>query len=299
MAFQRIRPPRTLGGALFLCISGLGAGFASGREISFFFTQTQKASHLGALLCAALYGAFIGLCTHFARRTGASSFPQIFRRSLGVYAGKAIGVLHFAALLLMGWLSLCFAGQAAALLLPIKHAAAVGAAFAVLFALLIAKNEGKTALLGLGFGGILLLYLLLLLLFGRLPPESQLYVHTRLKLKNSPSAALILGALYACRCMMLTASAAVSLSDCGRPRRMGLLCGIGMLALLECANGALLRQDVQLLALKQPLSAMFAQFGKAGYSFAASTIYTSAVFSLGCALLSIRRIAWKKRRNGC
>lgn len=280
-----------------MCLCALGPGFVSGREIAFFYSQTGKWSHPGVLLCGVLYGMFVGLTVRFARKTAAHSFPQIFRRSMGVYAGGTIWMLHIMALLLMGWLALAAAGKAAELILSLRHGRVFGMTAAVIAAMLVRRK--KAAAWGLLFAMLLLLYLLALLLGGRMPPEAKLFEHTRLKLRDSLPSALLLALMHACRCMSVSAGLAVTFSKDIRPTRLGLFAGVWMCALLEAGNMTFQKNPVQLMALEQPFSAMLAQWGKGGYYCAAIMLFAVSALTLSGMRISLSDIMDVHAKNRC
>jgi len=291
--FSRLREA---GAAGFLCASVLGAGFASGREVVAFFAQTGIASWLGILLCACFYGSFVGLTARFARRTGSESFPCIFRRTLGVYAGGTVGVLHVLALAIMSWIALTAVGQAGALLLPFSGGYFVAICLSLLLSAAVAP--GNLHRMGIVLLILLTAWLCALMIFGTVPDAAEIYLHTKLRLDNSPLSASLLALLYACRSAAVSASAVARLSADARPCRLG-ACAGAMLALLLClANACLRGRPLQLMALRQPFSAMAVGWGSAGYGLGALMLWFCGTTTVRCMLLSFSALL-RDGKNGC
>ena len=288
---------RELACGAFLGLAALGPGLFTGRETAFFYAQTGKNSWLGIALCALLFGIFTGMTAHFAKKTGANNFPQIFRRSMGVYAGGCVWTLHAMALVLAGRLALMALVRSAELTLPLKYAGWTGMGTGMFAAFMLAgKRPGKTEIFA-GLAGVI--FLLLLLVWGRVPREAELYMRIRLKLEGSFKGMLALALLHGCRCAAVTAGAAAGLGRQIRPGALGAAAGGWTAVLLGLSNAVFRSRSERLMALEEPFAAMCAQWGKAGHFWAAGMLWLGAAAMLACVVFSLRRLLFEEEKKGC
>jgi len=282
----------------FLCVAALGPGLFSGREIAFFYAQTGKMGWLGILLCGALYGLFVFCTARFARKTGAVSFPQILRRKMGVYAGGGVWMLHVIALILWAWLMLRALGRCGALALPFRHGEWIGMAAGLVCAWALAGGR-RISMFGFIMSVSAMLFLLILLLWGKLPQQARMYGHVDLRLSGSVKAALALSLLHGCRCMAVSASVAAGLAREVKAGRLGLSAGAWMILLLGTGKGIFAGQSEKLMALSDPFAAMWGEWGKAGYYFAAGMIWIGAMTGLASVVFSVKGLVRADGKNGC
>lgn len=282
----------------FLCISALGPGLVSGRDIAFFYAQTGRISWLGIVLCGSLFGLFAGLTARTSVKTGAASFPQIFKRSMGVYAGGAVWTMHALALAAAGWLALSALGRYAAFVLPMKSAELAGMIAGLMLAAAASRKECLRKF-GLVFGLASAVFLAALLLFGKIPQEARIYAHIKLKLEGSAKGMAALAILHACRCMAVTAGTAAGFAADARPSRLGIAAGTWMCLLLGMGNAVLRRHPQELMALREPFAAMGGEWGKAGYFCASAMLWAGAFSMLAGVIFSVRGLLRAERRNGC
>ncbi len=257
---------RRLAGAAAILASAAGSGFASGREIVLFFTQTGPAAWAGVAFAGLVFGLLVSLIAKYAANTGANSLPGLCRRLLGRrWADLACG-MH-ALLLGMGFVvMLCAAGEAAALALPVDHGFAWGAALAVLAAVAVnAARRRALPLLGLMAVAAGLLLYAGLALDGR-PVRVYLRGDMSLALWSSLPAALLLALAYGAMNAGLCAPAAARWGRGEqRPAALGAICGAALSALLACANAAIVRGGGALLAQALPTVILSARWGIVGF----------------------------------
>ena len=257
---------------------GTGLGFASGRTQAVFCAQTVHASWLGAVFSALVFGLLMAMLCHLNRRTGAHRLPGIYRRLLGCHAGKLIGGLYAAALIVAAALLLSAAAKVGALLLPLRRAALTGALTALLLAGIVAAlGDGALVCVGGAYLTLLLMLELALWRFGGRPDPARLQFVVDLRLADSVPGALILGALCACMSTALSAGIAVRMagsrvSPCGT----GLFCALLYLLVQLTGNAALQRQQQELLSLRTPFAALTALWGTPGFYLSAGLIFLGA-----------------------
>lgn len=261
---------------------GTGLGFASGRTQAVFCAQTVRASWLGAAFSALAYGLLMAMICHLKRRTGAQRLPGVYRRLLGCHAGKLIGGLYAAALVVAAVLLLSAAAKVGALVLPIRRAALVGALAALLIAgIAAALGDGALACMGGAYLALLILLELVLWRFGGRPDPARLQFVVDLRLADSVGGALALGALCACMSTALSAGVVVRMAG-GRssPSGVGLFCALLYLLVQLTGNAALQCQQREVLSLRTPFVALTALWGKPGFYFSALLIFLGAVNAL-------------------
>lgn len=277
-----------IGVALAVTASAAGFGCASGRIQAVFYAQMGMASWLSITISALLYALFVAMISGLARRTGAQSFPDIYRRLLGCHAGRWIVLLYGFVLAIGGVLQLQAAANAGALMLPVRHAFFLALMLALGLSLLFA-GLGNAAMKTLG--GI---YMILLVLFeialwkwGRVD-ESRLNFAVNLRLENGMGAAVLMGVLHACVCAALSAGMAVHMTGARiRPRRLGLCCGLLLGLLTLWGNATLLCRDERLIGLKAPFAALASAWGSTGHYLCAGLVFSGAVITLLGILVSL------------
>ena len=268
--------------AVAITAVGTGLGFASGRTQAVFCAQTVRASWLGAVFSALVYGLLMAMLCHLKRRTGAQRLPGVYRRLLGCHAGKLIGGLYAAALVVAAALLLSAAAKMGALALPLRHAALTGALAALLLAGIIAAlGDGALAWMGGAYLTLLMMLELALWRFGGRPDPARLQFVVDLRLADSVGGALALGMLCACMSTALSAGVAVRMagsrtSPCG----VGLFCALLYLLVQLTGNAVLQSQQHELLSLRTPFAALTALWGRFGFYLCAGLIFLGAVTAL-------------------
>lgn len=268
---------------------GCGLGFASGRTQAVFCGQTLRTSWLGAVFSALMFALLVFMLCHLKRRTGAQRFPGVYRRLLGCHAGRCIGVLYALALVVSASLLLNAAAKVGMLVLPVQNAARIAALAALLLAgMLAAVGECTLPVAGGAYLALLLALELALWRFGGSPRPAQLQFVVELYLRDSLSAALVLGALCACMSAALAAGVAVRMTG-GRnsPGGVGILCGLMYLLVQLAGNAVLQRQSVEVLCLRTPFVALTALWGTAGFYLSAGLIYLASVTALAGVLYAL------------
>ena len=268
--------------AVVVTAVGTGLGFASGRTQAVFCAQTARTSWLGAVFSALVFGLLTAMLCHLKRRTGAQRFPGVYRRLLGCHAGKLIGGLYAAALIVAAVLLLSATAKIGALVLPLRHGALTGALTALLLSGIVAAlGDGALACVGSAHLTLLILLELALWRFGGRPDPARLQFVVDLRLADSVAGALILGAL--CACMSTALSAGVAVRTTGSrtsPCGTGLFCALLYLMIQLTGNAALQRQQQEVLSLRTPFVALTALWGKLGFYLSAGLIFLGATTAL-------------------
>ena len=267
-----------------LCIvaTALGADFATGRVTSAFYAQMGECAWAGIALSGAVFGAFVAMLAHLARRTGADGVPALLRRMPGGPMGRGAGAAYALIALASAGMHATAAGHAGALLLPMQHAGLWSAALALLAALSIAL-AGRRALSCAGAIFLILmgLFELALLFFAKPPEGAALRFELEFRLRNHLPAALGFALLHASFCGCVCAGAVVRLTGGrSRPLRMGLWSGGMFTLMLAGANAVLATRSAQLTALRLPFVALAGGWGSAGFYVSAALSYLAAATSL-------------------
>ena len=284
-----MRAREDLKAAVAITAAGTGLGFASGRTQAVFCAQTVHASWLGAVFSALIFGLLTAMLCHLKRRTGAKRFPGVYRRLLGCHAGKLIGGLYAAALIVAAVLLLSSAAKVGALVLPLRHAALIGGLSALLTAGFIAVlGDGALACVGGAYLTLLLMLELALWRFGGRPDPARLRFVVYLRLEDSLPGAIALGALGACMSTALSAGVAVRISGSRTtPCGVGLFCALLYLMVQLAGNAALQRQQQEVLSLRTPFVALTALWGIVGFYLSAGLIFLGAVAALAGVLRAL------------
>ena len=281
---------------------GTGLGFASGRTQAVFCAQTVRASWMDAAFSALVFGALMAMLCHLKRRTGARRFPGVYRRLLGCHAGKLIGGLYAAALIVAAALLLSASAKVGALVLPLRHAALVGALAALLLAGIVAAlGDGALACVGGAYLALLILLELALWRFGGRPDPARLRFVVDLRLADSVGGALALGALCACMSTALSAGVVVRMAG-GRssPSGVGMFCALLYLLVQLTGNAALQRQQQEILSLRTPFVALTALWGMPGFYLSAALIFLGASNALAGILRALLPVNGARRDfHGC
>lgn len=263
-----------------LVAAALGIDFVSGQALAAFYGQLGRASWLGVLVSALVFGCMTGFIAAQGRCSGAGNVGGFFARLPGGGLGKGAGLLYGLVVILAGGMLMTSAGRMAALALPVKRADWLGSAAALLIALVLAIAGGRALRAG---GGILVLVMLgfelALLLFARLPDTPRYAIE--LRLRDNWIAALGFALFHTCACLCVVVGMLLKMCA-GRlhPARLGSRAGVLFALLLAVGNAVLMRQDERILALQLPFVALSGDWGSAGFYLNAGLCWLFCVFSL-------------------
>lgn len=261
-----------------------GVGFASGRGVAAFFGQLGWAAWVGIPLAAIVFALMAGLIGHYARATGSRSFAGIFRRLAGKRLGAAIGGLHALLTLLTALVMLACAGELGALALPVKNAWLWGVGIALMAALAV-NADGLRLLpaMGLAAFALTLSFYVAMALDAR-PVRVYLRCETALALSGSVGASILLAVLYAALSACLAGGMIARSGGASKPGAVASVCGVGLCAMLLCANAALLRGGASILGQAMPNVVLAARWGIAGFWWTVALQYLCTVASLTAAI---------------
>lgn len=241
----------------------VGAGLASGREIAAFFTQYGGWGSIGILLAALTMGGLTG-----------TEMPSAWQ---GKWPMRLWKHLLTAMLVATGGAMLSGSGMVASLLLPVRHAALIGAALTLLMAwVLVYRTRSGLAWVS----RVLLILLMAVILAAFLLPRRDAAVIARMR----PAAALAKGLTYggfnaALQCSLLTASPQNACTKGRSVRRAALL----LCVLLLLGHAALLRHPA-LLGEPMPFIRLTASLGRTGHLLGACSMYLAILSTLTCCL---------------
>jgi len=276
--------------ALALLSGVIGAGFASGREIAFFFSSHGAYAFAAVLLSGTAMALLFCRLPAQMERAGAASLMQLCRVRFGQRFGRLCAALFFLLFAVTGGAMLAACAELAALLLPIRHAYGVGMALSLLAsAWLAARGLSGLALPGAALCALLPVLLIRLL---RLPGGEAAFAPIGYAL-HAAASGLCYGALNA---SMVCGALPLLLPLKRRQRAWAALLFAGafmlLLALGVCTL-SLHRQAASGQAL--PLVYLSRSLGKGGYSLCAGTLYAAALSTL-CAMLA--GLSHRRSRGG-
>ncbi len=246
----------------------VGAGLASGREIAAFFTQYGGWGSIGILLAALTMGWLTG-----------TESPSAWQ---GKWPMRLWEHLLTAMLVATGGAMLSGSGMVAALLLPVRHAALIGAALTFLTAWLLAYRTRS----GLAWvSRVLLILLTAVILAAFLLPRRDAAVIARTR----PVSALAKGLTYggfnaALQCPLLAASPQNARTKGRSVRRAAFL----LCVLLLLGHAALLRHPA-LIGEPMPFIRLTASLGYAGHFLGACSMYLAILSTLTACLRGLER----------
>ena len=266
--------------ALALLSGVIGAGFASGREIAFFFSSHGAYAAFAVLLSGAAMALLFVRLPAQLERTGTSSLMPLCRVRFGHRFGKLCAALFFLLFAVTGGAMLAACAELAALLLPIRHAYGLG----LVISLLIAATLTRRGIHGLALPGAMLCILLPALLCRLLlmPPGEAAFAPVGYAL-HAAASGLCYGALNAamvCGALPLL----LPMTKCQR-RGASLLFGALFTLILSLAVCTLGRHRQLWSHQALPLVFLSRGLGKSGYILCALTLYTAALSTL-CAMLA-------------
>lgn len=280
---------RDVRAALWAMAATAGTGFASGRMVALFFTQTGGAAWVGIAVSAITFGLLTGLFCRWAGRYGADGFPALCGNALRPWAKHVARVMHGLLLTLAAVMMLYRATSLGALTLPFRNARMCGALLAALAALLL-NLCGKRPL---AWAGLIALALGILfytaLAVDPRPPRIHTSGEVELKLWNDIPAAALLGLLHGTMNAGIAAGVVARRDGCPRPPRVGALCAVMMGVALCCANAAILRGGHPLIAQALPIVLLSARWGMFGFWTCAGFEFLCACCTMGGIIAGIRQ----------
>ncbi len=252
-----------------LCGAVVGAGFASGREISAFFARFGVWSWAGVLTAGGVMG---WICLGLLRRPGVAGMPYVWQRRWQARLWRGM----FTALLVStGGAMLAGGGEITALMLPLRWARVLGLAATMVLGWLLAGGESKS-LTGVSRG--LILCLLGVVLAGLFLPARRAVRVTPTGGPEGIALGLCYGGFNVALAAPVVAAWGKRLPE-GEKRRCA--CGLAavLTALLACGNGVLLKHTA--LADEQlPFVMLLSPWGRYGYLLAAGALYLAALTTL-------------------
>lgn len=275
--------------SLALLSGVIGAGFASGREILRFFAGHGPASLAAALCaCAALCWLCLRLCSRM-ERCGVSSLGALCMRCFGGGPGRMAQGLFFLLSAVTGGAMLAACAELAALVLPVRHAYALGMAATLLVSVPLA-SRGLAGLAAPGAALCALLPAMLLRLYA-LPPGEACFLPTMTP--DVPVRAAVDGFAYAALNAAMISGALPALLRLPPRRRLraallfaAVFCGLLLGGVAVCRRHlpALLHRPLPFVHLSRRL-------GPGGYLLLAACMYAAAQSTLCAMLLSLARLA--------
>ena len=276
--------------ALALLSGVIGAGFASGREIAFFFASHGVYAAFAVLFSGAVMALLFVRLPSQLERAGASSLLPLCRARFGRRFGKLCAALFFLLFAVTGGAMLAACAELSALLLPIRHAYGIG----LIASLLLAATLTRRGIHGLALPGAMLCVLLPVLLIRLLlmPRGEAAFAPVGHALHASASG-LCYGALNAA---MVCGALPLLLPLTVRQRRIAsLLFGALFTLILSLAVCTLLLHQQAWGQQALPLVYLSRSLGKSGYVLCALTMYLAALSTL-CAMLA--GLAQMRSRKG-
>lgn len=269
--------------ALTLLSGVIGAGFASGREIVRFFSIHGYAG-AAAVVCAscALVFFFLRLCAKLAREDS-SSAQMLCRVRFGARVGGVCTALFFLLFCVTAGAMLAACAEIAALVLPVRHAYALGMAVSLLLALALSRRGAR----GLALSGAALTLLLPVLLVRLLLLDRGEACFLPAMTPDLPVRAAADGVSYAAlnAAMLLGAAPALLEMDARSRRRGVLLFGALFALLLSLGCAVCLRHAPTALSHPMPFLALSRRLGAGGYLLIAACLFAAALSTL-CAMLA-------------
>lgn len=264
-----------------------GTGYASGRELVLFFTQTGRTGWIGVCFASVVFGLLVALLCRCGASAGTTEFVRFCQRMMGKRMGAVAGWLHTLLLALTAAVMLCGAGELGALTLPVRFGWLWGAVIALLIALALNLSRlrplpwlGIVVLAaGMAFYGALAL--------DPRPARVWLDGDVQLVLEDSWPASILLALAYAAMNAALAANVVLGFGSGAKPWPVGMGCALSLWALLAAANWAIERGGRRLLGQAMPTVVLAARWGLAGFWICAGFGYLCAVTTLAVALCGL------------
>ena len=277
--------------ALALLSGVIGAGFASGREITRFF-----ASHGAASIAAVLLAVFT-LCVLFWRLciqmecAGVSSLSALCRIHLGVPLGRVCTALFFLLMGVTGGAMLAACAELTALVLPVRHAYGIG----LIITLALSVWLSCMGLSGLAVPGAALCVLLPVMLLRLLAlPTGEACCFPSMT-PDLPVRAAADGAVYgALNAAMLAGALPMLLALGAETRKRAIVFFAALFGTLLALGCAVCRRHLPAV-WDQPMPFVYLSrsLGSGGYFLLAACLYAAAISTL-CAMLAglMRMMPW-------
>lgn len=265
--------------ALALVSGVIGAGFASGQEIAYFFAaHGPLAPFSAAVACLTLFALFLRLPAQM-QRAGETSIPGLCRAHLGACCGRLASGLFFLLCAITGGAMLAACADLCALMLPMHGARTLG----LIASLCLAFALCCRGLHALALPGAALCILLPLLLFRLLAlPAGEACFAREGALVRAAAHGVSYGALTAAM-LFGTLPFLLPLKSRQRKRAVTLFISLfGGILLLGIAVLARHRQSAH--GQMMPFVHIARQLGKPGFWLLALSMYLSALSTL-CAML--------------
>ena len=266
--------------ALALLSGVIGAGFASGREIAFFFSSHGAYAAAAVLLAGGAMALLFFRLPAQMERSGAASLLPLWQARFGQRFGILCASLFFLLFAVTGGAMLAACAELAALLLPLRHAYGLGLAVSLIAAAWLTRQ----GLSGLALPGAALCILLpaLLIRLLCLPDGEAAFAPVGYAL-HAAASGLCYGALNAA----MVSGALPLLLPLRRSQRTGAALLFASLFMLMLALGVCVLSRHRQAASGQALPLVFLSrsLGKGGYHLCAGAMYAAALSTL-CAMLS-------------
>lgn len=276
--------------ALALLSGVIGAGFASGREIAFFFASHGAYAAVAVLLSGAAMALLLVRLPAQMERAGADALLPLCRARFGRRFGRLCAALFFLLFAVTGGAMLAACAELAALLVPVRHAYGLG----LILSLLAAVCLTKRGLAGLAAPGAVLCVLLPVLLIRllRLPDGEAAFAPVGYALHAAAS-----GLCYAALNAAMVCGALPLLLPLRRSQRAwaaALFAGAFTL-LLTLGVWTLSRHRQAASGQPLPIVYLSRSLGKGGYALCAGAMYAAALSTL-CAMLA--GLSYMRERRG-
>lgn len=262
-----------------LCGVGIGAGFASGKELAAFFARFGPWSWLGVAAAVAVLG---GACYRLMCRPGLAGMPTSWQ---GRWLARLWQGMFAALMITTGGAMLAAGGELAGLLVPFHGAHALGLGVTLLMAWTLARHE--SAALARVSRALIAAMMAVLAAGAFLPPKAAASLEQASSWQCLPMG-VCYGGFNAALAAPLMASTGKSLQPHQRLRCAGLFTVITGL-LLACGNGVLLRHD-GLIHQELPFVYLLAGLGQTGYALGAVVLYLAALTTLSACMKSLRTL---------
>lgn len=266
---------------LGVVVAMIGAGFATGREITAFFTRFGAFGYVGIAAMLITMALFFRRLTGKAAEMGVCSIAALCahnKRLCG--ASAALFALLFS---VCGGGMLCLTGQVGALTLPIRGAYPLALLFSLLSALLLMRKR-LSVISSFSFALFPCLLLALALIL-RLPAPQDAP-----PLPDSPLIAIPMGVSYAGLNAAVCAALCCEVSEGCSSRyatRFSVKSAIIFASLTALFNFAYLRLYPLIAAAELPLIALLRAYGSLGYRLSLAVLFLSVYTTLICALRSL------------
>ena len=269
--------------ALALLSGVIGAGFASGREITRFFAGHGPAWGAAALCALGVLCALFVRLPGQMRRAGVRTLPALCRARFGAGLGALCAALFSLLAAVTGGAMLAACAELAALTLPWQHAYGIGLGASLLAAMLLCALGVR----GLALPGAALCVAMPALLLNLLAlPAGEACFFPAMS-PDLPVRAVADDTAYgALNAAMLCGALPLLLTLTRRDRLRAALLFTALFGALLTLGIAVCRRHLQAVWMQpMPFVALCRRLGSGGYLLCALTLYAAALSSL-CAMLA-------------